>query len=477
MAAVSSAGIGSGLDVETIITKLMAVEKQPLTQIQAEASRIQSKISVYGKVQSYVSALGDAANALASKTAWSRTSATSADEKVFTATTTTAAVAGSYSVQVNALAAGQTLASTSFASKTDAVGAGTLTIELGAWSADQSGFTPKADVAAINVDVSDTDTLEDVRQKINEAGAGVTASIVTDATGSKLVLRSTTTGQANAFRVNVADADGSEDAAGLSRLSYDPANGVGQMSRTQAATNAEAVIDGITVSSATNKVEGAVEGVTFQLTGKSTSAVDLAVVNDSTAMKTDVEAFVKAYNDLATYLANQTKYDSATKTSATLQGDSGANALRAALRGLGSATAGSSSVFDRLAEIGLDPQSNGTLKINSAKLTTALASPAELQKMFSLNGAGTEDDGFAQKIKNWSETLLAFDGAITTRTSSLQSQITANTKKQTAFEERMTTVEARLRAQYSALDTKMGTLSALSTYVTQQITNWNKSTS
>lgn len=475
MATVSSTGIGSGLDVTTILSKLMEVERAPLTQIQQEGAKIQSKLSVYGKVQSYVSALGDAAKTLAEKTAWGRTTATSADEKVFTATTATGATAGSYSVQVNSLAAGQTLASTSFTSKTATVGSGTLTIELGQWSSDQSSFTTKADTSAVNVSISDTDTLEDVRAKINEANAGVTASIITDANGAKLVMRSATTGAENAFRISVADNDGTEDAAGLSRLSYDPANGVGQMSRTQAASNAEAVIDGITISSATNKVEGAIEGVTFQLVGKSTSAVDLTISSDASAMQTDVQAFVKAYNDLATYLTTQTKYDSATKTAGALQGDSGANALRAALRGLGGSTSGTSTVFDRMAEVGLDPQSDGTLKINTTKLTTALASPAELQKMFSLNGTGTDDDGFAQKIKTWSDTLLAFDGAVTTRSKSLQSQIDANTKKQTAFEDRMTTVEARLKAQYSALDTKMGSLSALSTYVSQQITNWNKS--
>jgi len=477
MATVSSTGIGSGLDVTSILSKLMEVERAPLAQIQQEGAKIQSKLSVYGKVQSYVSALGDAAKALADKTTWGRTTASSGDEKVFTATTATGATAGSYSVQVNALAAGQTLASTSFASKTTAVGAGTLSIELGQWSTDQSSFTAKTGATKVDVTISATDTLEDVRSKINEANAGVTASIVTDATGSKLVMRSTTTGAENAFRVTVADSDGADDDAGLSRLSYDPSNGIGQMSRTQSASNAEAVVDGITVSSATNKVEGAIEGVTFQLVGKSTSTVDLTISNDATAMQADVEAFVKAYNDLATYLANQTKYDSASKTAGALQGDSGANALRAALRGLGSSTSGTSSVFDRLAEVGLDPQSDGTLKINTTKLKTALASPAELQKMFSLNGAGTADDGFAQKIKNWSETLLGFDGAITTRNTSLQSQITANTKKQTAFEDRMTTVEARLKAQYATLDTKMGSLTALSTYITQQITNWNKSTS
>jgi len=475
MTTISSAGIGSGLDVETIITKLMAVERQPLTQMQTEASKIQSKLSVYGQVQSYVSALGDAAQQLALNGNWGKTTVSSGNAQVFAATSDNSAVPGTYGVQVNTLAASQTLVSSAFTSKTDVVGAGTLSIELGQWSTDQSTFTSKTGATKLDLSISSTDTLDDVRKKINDAGAGVTASIVSDASGAKLVLRSSSTGVENAFRVTVADADGQQDDAGLSRLSYDPSSSINQMSRTQAATNAEAVIDGITVSSASNTVTGAIDGVTFTLTGKSSGPVAMTVANDTASTKTDVEAFVKAYNDLATFLSTQTKYDAATKTAGALQGDSGANALRAALRSLGGASAGTSTMFDRMSEVGLDPQSDGTLKINSTKLATALASPAEMKKMFSLNGSGTADDGFAQKIKAWSNSLLAFDGAITTRTNSMQSEVSANDKKQTAFEDRMTSVEARLRKQYSALDTKMGSLSALSTYVTQQITNWNKS--
>ena len=476
MATISSAGVGSGLDVESIVTKLMAVERTPLTQMQSEASKIQSKLSVYGKVQSYVSALSDAASKLSGKTSWGQTSATSGNEAVFKATTSTGATAGSYSVLVSSLAAAQTVVSATYGAKTDPVGEGNLSIELGSWSADQSSFTGKSGSTAVSIAVSATDTLEDVRQKINAAGAGVSASIVTDASGAKLVLRSSTTGESNGFRMTSSDADLNDaDDAGLSKLAFDPSAGINQLTQTQAAANALAVIDGINVSSETNTIEGAIEGVVLKLTSKTTTPVDLTVAADTTTMKANVEAFVKAYNDLAGYLTAQTKYDSASKTAGALQGDSGANALRAALRGLGTSSAGASSTLSRMAQIGLDPQSDGSLKINSAKLTSALESPVELQKMFSLNGEGADDDGFAQKIKTWSDTLLGFDGAVTTRSSSLQSQVTANTKRQAAFEERMTTVEARMRAQYTALDTKMSSLTALSSYVSQQITNWNKS--
>lgn len=475
MATISSAGIGSGLDVTTIISKLMAAESQPLTQIKADATKIQSKISAYGKIQSYVSALQDAAQTLADPTAWSKTTAASADEKVFTATSTGAA-AGSYAVQVTALAQGQTLFSTPFASATATVGSGTLSIELGQWSGDTSpSFTPKADSTAVEVAIAATDTLQDVRNKINAAGAGVTASIVTDAAGSRLVMRSTATGVESGFRVAVADDDGTQDGSGLSSLAYDPSAGISELTLAQAASNAEAVIDGIPVSSTTNKIDGAIGGVTLQLTGVSTSAVGLTLADDTTTMQTNVEAFVKAYNDLSGYLTTQTKYDESSKSGGPLQGDSGTNSLRSAMRTLITSVSGTSSSYSQLFQVGIDTNQDGTLKTDSTKLKTALASPEEMKKLFSRNAAGTSDDGIGEKLQTWSDALLSFDGSVTTRSKSLQKQLDANTKKQDDFNDRLTRIQAQLEKQYSALDTQMSSLNQLSTYVTQQITAWNKS--
>ncbi len=475
MTTISSLGIGSNLDVNSIISKLMDAESQPLTQMKADATKIQTKISSYGKIQSYVSALEDAAQALSDPKAWSKTTASSADEKVFTATSSTGAAAGTYAVQVNALAQGQTIYSSPQSSSTATLGSGTLTLELGQWSNKDTVFTPASGTSAVNVTIDASDTLAQIRDKINAANAGVTASIVTDASGAKLVMRSTSTGVENGFRVSVADDDGAQDANGLSSLAYDPSAGVAEMTKAQDASNAEAVVDGITITSATNKIEGAISGVTLQLTGTSSSTVGLTLADDTTTMQTNVQAFVKAYNDLSSYLTTQTKYDESTKTGGPLQGDSGTNALRSAMRSLITATAGTSSTYGQLFQVGIDTNQDGTLKVDNAKLNAALATPDEMKKLFSRNAAGTSDDGIAEKLRTWSDALLSFDGSVATRTKSLQTQLAANTKKQDAFNERLTNIQAQLEKQYSALDTKMGTLNQLSTYVTQQIANWNKS--
>jgi flagellar hook-associated protein 2 len=241
MASISSAGIGSGLDVSSIITQLMAVEKAPLTQMQKDASKVQSKLSAYGTIQSHVAALRDAASKLTQPATWGDTSATSTDSSVVAATTDSAAVASSYSLTVQQLASAQTLVSKAWPASVSTVGSGHLRIEMGSWSAGQSAFTPKSGASGIDVFVSATDTLADVRDKINSAKTGVMASIVNDASGARLVMRSSETGAANAFRISATDDDGTDgDSNGLSALAFDPSASVTAMSQTQAALDAQA---------------------------------------------------------------------------------------------------------------------------------------------------------------------------------------------------------------------------------------------
>jgi flagellar hook-associated protein 2 len=472
MATISSAGIGSGLDVESIVTSLMAVERTPLSQMKTEASKIDTKISAYGKIQSYLSALRDAASALTKPATWGDTSAASADATVVAATGSSTAVAGSYGVSVQQLAAMQSLASSAFADSADVVGEGSLTIELGTWSADQSSFTPRSGTSTVSVSVSASDTLAEVRDKINGSGAGVTASIVTDSSGARLVMRSGATGEANAFRVIVADTDGnSGDASGLSRLGYDPSAGISLLDRTQAARDARATIDGLAVTSASNTLTEVLQGVTLKLGKVSVDPVEVTVSSNTDSMKKAVTDFANAYNDLAKYLTSQTKYDAASKTRGSLQGDASVNSLRNALRSLGGGTSSASTTFKRLADIGLDPQADGTLKVDTAKLGDALGSKlAEVKKLFATsNGATDADNGLAYRMRRWGDNLLGADGTISTRTDSLRRQKDANGDKQEFFETRMTQVEKRMRAQYTALDTQMAKMSALQSYVTQQI--------
>jgi flagellar hook-associated protein 2 len=464
---ITSAGVGSGLDVEGIITKLMAIEQRPLTMLQSDATGIQTKISAYGGLQSTMSAFRDAALALGSSTGWSATTGTSADPSSVTVSTGTGAVVGSYALSVQNLATAQSTASGAYTSSLATVGAGTLHIDTGSWSTGQAAFTVVSGSTGVDVTVAATDTLADVRDKINGAAAGVTASIVTDASGARLVISASQTGSANGFRVTSAD-------GGLAALTFDPPGGSGATTLTQSGTNANATINGLAVTSASNTLSGVIQGLTLNLVKATTAPVQIGVAQDASGTKTAITNFVTAYNNLAAMLANDVKYDSGSSTAGVLQGDSTAVTLQRQLRNLLGARSSASSAYPTLSQVGLEMQSDGTLKINDAKLTTAMANMPELKKLFAatdLSGGG--NDGFAKRLSNFGDSVLGVGGLLTGRTDSLNASLKTNQKSQDDMNTRLAAIEARMRAQYTALDTQMSTLSTLSTYMTQQITNWN----
>jgi flagellar hook-associated protein 2 len=468
---ISSAGIGSGLDVETIVTKLMAIEQQPLKLLQNTATTIQTKISAFGGLQSSVSAFRDAALALTNPSTWSGTAGTSSDAGSVGVSSTASAVAGSYAVTVQALATTQSVASTAFAASSSTVGSGTLHINLGQWSAaPASTFTAASGATGLDIVVTDTDTLATLRDKINAAGAGVSASILTDTSGARLVLNSSATGAANGFQITAANGA----SGNLAALAYDPPNSTGT-TLTQSAANAAAKINGLSVSSATNSLSDMIQGVTLNLFKVSSTPVQISVAQDTTATKTAIQGFVTAYNALATLLTTDTKYDSGTSTAGVLQGDSTAVTLQRQLRNLLGASSGASTVFTTLSQAGLETQADGTLKINDAKLTSAMGKLPELKKLFANSDTtNPANDGIVRRLRVLSDSLVNSDGLLTTRTEGLNTSLKTNQKSQDAMTDRLAAVEARMRAQYTALDTKMATLNTLSTYMTQQIANWNK---
>lgn len=488
-ATLSSAGIGSGLDVNTIISKLMTVESAPLTLLQDQATSLNAKLSSFGKLQSYFSTMRDKANALTSTTLWNGTTASSSDATAVKASTSsgTAAAAGSYAVSVNRLATSQTVTSTALPSGST-LSAGTLTIELGTWTGGTAasgttpatpptGFTAKTGSSAITVDIGDGDTsLTAVRDKINAAGAGVVATIVTDSTGSRLSLRSKETGAENAFRISATETiDDGQAASGLSALAYDATQASSPMTRSAEAANADATINGIAISSASNTLSNVVDGLTLTLQKATTSPVSIDVAADTASVKTAITDFVSAFNTVASFIRTQTAYNADTKTGGDLQGDSGALAIQAQLRAVINQGSSASSVFSRLSDVGIAMKSDGTLETNATKLDNALGNLGELKKVLVTDGATAAESGFVRRFKNLADAALGSDGVFDSRTAGMRTSVTRNTKSQEAMEARLALTEARLRKQYSALDTTMAQMSTLSSYLTQQITAFNNS--
>jgi flagellar hook-associated protein 2 len=412
MATISSAGIGSGLDVKSIVSQLVALEKKPLDKLALEATTVNAKISAFGEIKSLFSTLSSAASSLNSLTTWNAVTATSSNSTAVTATAVGGTAASEFSVEVTSMANAQSTASQSFTAGTKP-GAGNLSIQLGSWSAAGGTFTPGTAVAK-TIAVTASDKISDIASKINGANAGVNATVMTDpATGSeRLLLRSTTTGKATGFKMTVTDEAGNTTPANLtdnndlSRLVFETVVGD---TMTQLGTNAVAKLNGLAIESATNTFTNVVAGVSFTALQKTTAAATINVGRDNSAITAGIQAFVDAYNKINETMVDATKYDAATKVAGMFQGDSSANGLLSAMRSmLQAVTAGGA--FSRLADVGITAQRGGNLSIDSAKLNTALsskftdiknlfkaeASPAKAQSTASLSltagttpGAGT----------------------------------------------------------------------------------------
>lgn len=472
MATISSPGVGSGLDVNSIVTQLVAIERQPIVQLQSQASSLQTKLSAFGKLQSNLSALREAASALTRASTWSQTTGTSSDSTSVAVTTDANNLPGTYAVQVTSLARAQSNTSKTYTAATDLVGEGTIRIELGAWDASNV-FTPKTGASAVDISVGPpAKSLAEVRDMVNAANAGITATVLTDASGARLVFRSTATGAENGFKLTVTDTDGNNvDTSGLSALAFDPSVGVVTMSKALAAANASALINSVPVTSASNTLSNVVDGMTLVLKKETTSDVEITTAADKDGIKKKIEAFVTAYNDLNKELAAQTKYDAATKTAGSLQGDSAAVNLRAALRATLRGNSSASSMFTRLADIGFDVKQDGSISLDQGKLDNGLANLGELKKLFAnADSVVTANNGFATLFRQQADQAIGVEGSIAARSEGLRERISRNEKRQAELEVRVALTEARLRKQYTSLDAQMGQLQSLSSYVSQQMT-------
>lgn len=393
--ALSSPGIGSNLDVNGIITQLMALEGRSVTALNTKEASYQAKLTAYGSLKGALSSFQSAVQALSTPAKFTANKASVADATVVSASAGGSAAAGSYGIEVTALAQAQKLkTSSTFTAASSTLGSGTLTIRFGTYSAGT--FTANADKDTETVTIAaGQNSLAGVRDAINAADAGVSASIVHDGTGNRLVISSKDSGSANALKITATDDDGNHtDNAGLSQLIYDASTGgTSNLSQTQAAQNATAIIDGITVSKASNTVTDVIEGVTLTLLKTNTgSPTTLTVARDTASIKSAVESFVKAYNDASKVLKDLSAYDASTKKGAILQGDSTVRSIQSQLRTvLNSALTTAGGGLTTLSDIGVSFQKNGTLALDSTKLQTVMDDPAkDISTLFAAVGKPTD---------------------------------------------------------------------------------------
>jgi flagellar hook-associated protein 2 len=450
MAGLSAPGLGSGLDVNNLVTQLVAAERAPAEQrITRTQTGIDSKLSALGVMRGVLSTLQSSVGALRTENQVLARRAVSSDTTVLRSTATTSAPVGTYSVEVISLATTHKLVSRAYAGGSGStVGTGTLEFV-------QNG-------QSFSVTATTGMTLAQLRDAINEApgNAGVRASIVQADDGARLVYTAAASGSAQAITVKAQPPNGT-----LSDLSYNPGQGQGQtppMTVLSPATDAQVKVEGFAVSTSGNTVTAAIEGVTLDLVAaKPGTIVTVTVSPDVASMKEKITKFVTDYNNAAATMSSQRSYDAGTRKAGPLLGDStllGVDSrMRRDITAEITALPGSPST---LSAIGIGFGTDGRLVINDSKLTAALQSDAAgVAKVL----AG--DGGIAKRLYNTVEGAIGLGGQVVARTESLQTQRRDLQKQRDTLEVRMQVLEANYRRQFGALDAMLTDMQSTGRYL------------
>jgi flagellar hook-associated protein 2 len=484
MSTVSSASSGAPpltasagpIDVHSIVSALMQVQNLPMNRLTSEVSADQSQISAFGQIQSSLSSLQTAAQGLSDLTLWKSATGTSTDSSSVAVTTSTGAQSGSFSVNVSQLAAPQTAVSDDFSSSSAVVGGGTLQIQMGTYSGSPASFTADSTRAAASITIAPGSTLSQIQSAINGAAAGVQASLVNDGGQVRLMLTATSSGTANAFKITTQDSDGNNtDNSGISALTVDP-SGAGNVAITQQATDAKYSIGGVNLTSSSNHVANALDGVSLDLLKTTSSPVGIQIASDKTGITNAVNTFISAYNKTLGLIQNLTSYNAATKTAGQLQGNFQAVAMLGQLQNLVSQTVGTGSLSS-LSAAGVQVQKDGTLSLNSTTFSNALSDPTQLKTLFANLDSNTPGNvGIAQRFDTLVSNVLGTNGLINGAVSMLNSQVSDLQQRESALSEQLSATQARLTQMYSTLDGNLQKMSGNTSFLSQLMSTTSTTT-
>jgi len=451
MASIISSGIGSGLDIAGIVQQLVVAEGQPVAaRITQKESQAQAKLSAFGSLKAALSDFRDKLDVMKNLDKFLVRRASSSNEDYFTVSADTDAVSSNYSLEVIQLAQAEKLTSGAFADSDAVVGTGTLTIQLG------------TEFVSINID-SENNSLAGIRDAINaeQNNPGIGASIVNADSGSYIILTAEKTGAANTITVTQSGGDG-----GLAALEYDPPTSTA-LTETVAAQDGLIRIDGLDVFSDTNTFDGAVQGVSISALQVTSVQEGLTVEDDGEATQVLVAEFVESYNALVQTLNSLSAYDADTEIASPLLGDATLRGIRDQIRReLSVAVSDIEADFSTLAEVGVETQLDGSLKLNSATLSEVLDGDfVKFGQLFA------NSDGFAVRLHSLVDGFLGTGGIIDTRTKGLSSSIEEFGDQRLALNERLASLETRLLRQFNALDSLLSELNSTSNFLNQQLNN------
>ncbi|KFZ36907.1 flagellar hook protein FliD [Shewanella mangrovi] len=446
--ALTATGIGSGLDISTIVETLVDAERTPKeTLLNSREQTLESKVSAIGTLKSALSTFQDAVNKLSDGAALNIRKVTQSSTSYLTATADKNARAGAYQIKVQSLAQSQKLAGVA-TQNPSSVGEGSLSFDV----AGQS----------FSVDVTSTDSLENIADKINNAedNAGVTATVISTDSGQRLVFTSDETGTANTVSVTATDTTGS----GLTDMF-----GTGNLEEIQPAANSVIFIDGQQLTSSSNTVENAISGVTLDLTKADLNeTTTVTIAQDDGAVSKNIQNFVDAYNTLMSKMSDMTRYDVDTDTASVLQGDSIVRSLQSQLRNMVSnrvddGNGGTIALYD----IGISADAQGELTVDSDKLEAALSSNMSgIETLFA-----TKDTGIAAKMDQVIDGYVKSGGVIDSRNNSYTEEQKRIDDQRDALDRKMDLLMDRLTKQFNAMDLVVANLNSQSSSVLSAISS------
>ncbi len=439
---ITAPGVGSGLDVQSIVSQLMALERRPLDALARRQDQYEAQLSAYGQLKSALSGFQDAMEDLGSTDAFKVYGATSSDESALEVTANSSASLGTYNVRVERLASNHKMASAEFLDTTTFGGTAgdALVVQVGQDAAN-----------AITVDLSSAKSLEDIRDLINEdaGNPGVTATIINGNDGNqKLILTADETGSASAISLSYG---GSIDASTFGMQTLNDIGG------DTALLDSEISVDGYTITRSTNTLTDVIQGVTLDLQAARPGVdIQITVDRDIAAVQESVEGFADAYNDLRSTIRSLREGQ--------LEADSTLLSIERGLLGILNDPT-STGTFSHLTEIGVSIQKDGTMSVNGSRLENALNTDySAVAELFA-----DADTGYAVRLGSLAGMWLEDGGLIESRTDGLDSRIEDLEDRQSAMDRRLAQVEARYLKQFSNLDSLMSQLQGTSSFLTSQL--------
>lgn len=384
----TSTGIGSGLDIESLVTQLVAAERTPTeTRIQRQELTLASQLSSLGIFQGSLASLRDSISSLNDSSLFNSKSLLSNDLAAVSGSVEQDAAVGSYDIEVNQLAQAHTLASEVFSAADEVVGEGSLTIRFGTTDyvspdpgpESYNSFVENTDIDSLVLELdSSNNQLDQIRDSINEADAGVSASIINDGDGYRLVLTSASTGEEYSMEMVVSDTGDSNDtdASGLSRLAFSAA--ATNMEQTRTGLDAEVLLNGLSVSSSTNSLDEAIEGLTISLNQTTEDPVTLTISEDHSTLTQRVATFATSYNNYLNTVDQVAGYDADLSQGGVLQGDFTVRSITNQLRSMMSTPApGATGEYQYLSQIGINTLDSGQLQFDTAAFLEAMEADAD----------------------------------------------------------------------------------------------------